>query len=491
MSHLYISITIILYFALLLVMSYFSSKNDDSNEVFFRARREAPWYLVAFGMIGASLSGVTFISVPGWVDEQGFSYLQMVFGYIVGYYIIAHVLLPLYYRMNLTSIYRYLLDRYGEKAHRTGSILFLVARTAGASLRLFLVAGILQLLVFDQWKVPYAVTVTITILLIWIYTFRGGIKTIIWTDTLQTFFMLAALVVTIAGIASRMDLHLDGLVETIRSSPYSRIFHFDDFRDKNYFWKQFAAGVFIAVSMTGLDQGMMQKNLSVRTLRDSQKNMWWFSWMLLIVNLLFLSLGALLLLYADYQSIDLKSMGILGDKIFPYIAVNGGLGVFPAVLFILGLIAAAYSSADSSMTAITTSVSLDILEIDKKYPPARQKVLRKWVHAGISLVFILVLLLYKQVIKDQSIIHSIFTFAGYTYGPLLGLYAFGLFTRFKTRDTWIPLIVIIAPLCTYFVSVLPRKLGWKYEFGFELLLINAGITFAGLWLSGLGMRNEQ
>ena len=481
MSPIAILVIIVLYFFVLIGISFLTGK-EDSNEVFFRAKRQAPWYLVAFGMIGASLSGITFISVPGWVETQGFSYLQMVLGFVAGYFVIARVLLPLYYKMNLTSIYQYLEDRFGTTTHKTGSVLFLVARIAGASLRLFLVAGVMQLLIFDELGVPFAVTVAVTILLIWVYTFKGGIKTIIWTDTLQTAFMLIALVISIYLIAQNLNLSLAELISSVKNSPHSKIFHFEDFNAGNYFWKQFLAGVFIAIAMTGLDQGMMQKNLTVKNLKDSQKNMFWFSWALLFVNLLFLSLGVLLLMYAEHNHIDLKAMHVEGDKIFPYIAVKTDLGMAAAIFFILGLIAAAYSSADSSMTAITTSFSLDILQIDKKYPPEKQKKIRKMVHIGISIFFVFILILYHEILTEKSIIYSIFKFAGYTYGPLLGLFVFGLFTKYKVKDHLVPLIVIISPVLTYFISILPEKMGWKYQFSFELLLINAGLTFLGLWL---------
>ncbi len=476
-----ILLIIALYFLVLIIISFITGK-EDTNEVFFRAKREAPWYLVAFGMIGASLSGITFISVPGRVEGKGFTYLQMVMGFVVGYFVIANVLLPLYYKMNLTSIYQYLEERFGTTTHKTGSVLFLVARIAGASLRLFLVAGVMQLLIFDELGVPFAVTVSITILLIWIYTFKGGIKTIIWTDTLQTLFMLVALVISMFLIASNLNFSFGDMVQSVYDSPYSKIFHFEDFRAGNYFWKQFLAGVFIAIAMTGLDQGMMQKNLTVKNLKDSQKNMYWFSIALLFVNLLFLSLGVLLLIYAEHNQIDLKALNITGDQIFPYIAVKTNLGIAAAIFFVLGLIAAAYSSADSSMTSITTSFSLDILQIDKKYPPQEQKKIRKMVHIGISIFFVLILLLYKEVITDDSLIDSIFTFAGYTYGPLLGLFIFGLFTKKKIKDNLVPIIVIVSPVLTYIISSLPKWLDWQYQFSFELLLINAGITFLGLLL---------
>ncbi len=485
-----ILIIIALYFGVLILISRWTGK-EDSNEVFFRAKRQAPWYLVAFGMIGASLSGITFISVPGWVETKQFSYLQMVLGFVVGYFIIAGVLLPLYYKMNLTSIYTYLGERFGTSAYKTGSVLFLIARTAGASLRLFLVAGVLQLLIFDELGVPFWLTVTLTIVLIWVYTAKGGIKTIIVTDTLQTAFMLIALLVSIYLIATHMHLSLGGVVDLVRKSDYSKVFFFDDYNDPRYFWKQFLAGIFVAIAMTGLDQGMMQKNLTVKTLKDSQKNMRWFSIALFLVNVLFLSLGVILLAYAQYRGWDLAAQGIEGDKIFPYIAVKTDLGFAAALFFVLGLIAAAYSSADSSMTAITTSFSIDILDINKRFSETQRKRIRKLVHVGVSLFFIIVLVLYSYLIKDKSIINSIFTFAGYTYGPLLGLFAFGIFTKRKVRNWAIPLIAVLAPVLTYEISLLPEKMGWKYKFSFELLLVNAALTFIGLWLAGIGYRNKS
>lgn len=485
-----ILLIIALYFGLLILISRITGR-EDTNEVFFRAKRQAPWYLVAFGMIGASLSGITFISVPGWVESKQFSYLQMVLGFVVGYFVIAYVLLPVYYRMNLTSIYTYLGERFGNTAYKTGAILFLIARVAGATLRLFLVAGVLQLILFDRLGVPFWVTGTLTIVLIWLYTAKGGIKTIIVTDTLQTTFMLAALVLTIILIGRHMHMSIGDLAKLVHNSPYSKTFFFDDYNDPRYFWKQFLAGVFIAIAMTGLDQGMMQKNLTVRTLKDSQKNMRWFSIALFLVNVLFLSLGVILVAYAAHRGWDLDAMGIKGDKIFPYIAVQTDLGFWAALLFVLGLISAAYSSADSSMTAITTSFSIDILDLNKRYPPQRRKYIRKAVHIGVSLVFIGILILYSKVITDRSIINSIFTFAGYTYGPLLGLFSYGLLTRRPVREVWIPLIVIVAPVLTYFISRLPAQLGWKYQFSFELLLVNAALTFLGLWLAGLGLQKHK
>lgn len=485
MSATTILLIIILYFLVLIIISRITGK-EDTNEVFFRAKRQAPWYLVAFGMIGASLSGITFISVPGWVESKQFSYLQMVLGFVVGYFIIARILLPLYYKMNLTSIYTYLGERFGNSAYKTGALMFLIARTAGASLRLFLVAGVLQLLIFDELGIPFWVTVTVTIALIWVYTAKGGIKTIIITDTLQTAFMLIALGISIYLIAKHLDWSWADTILAVKESQYSKIFFFEDYNDPRYFWKQFLAGIFIAVAMTGLDQGMMQKNLTVKTLKDSQKNMFWFSIALFFVNVLFLSLGVLLLIYASHKGLDLKAMNIQGDDIFPYIAVKTDLGIMAALFFVLGLIAAAYSSADSSMTAITTSFSIDVLDLEKRYPPEKRKKIRKIVHIGVSLLFILILLIYSQVITDKSIIQSIFHFASFTYGPLLGLFAFGIFTRRCVRELWIPFIVILSPVLTYLISRLPEWMGWSYRFSFELLLVNAALTIVGLYIASIG-----
>jgi len=490
MNPYYILLIIALYFGLLIIISRITGK-EDTNEVFFRAKREAPWYLVAFGMIGASLSGITFISVPGWVQAKQFSYLQMVLGFVVGYFVIAYVLLPVYYRMNLTSIYSYLGERFGTLGYKTGSILFLIARVAGASLRLFLVAGVLQMILFDKLGVPFWLTVSLTIVLIWVYTAKGGIKTIIVTDTLQTAFMLSALILTIIIIGRHMNMSLGDLVHLVRKSPHSRVFFFDDINDPRYFWKQFLAGVFGAIAMTGLDQGMMQKNLTVKTLKDSQKNMRWFSIALFIVNVFFLSLGIILLAYASYRGWDLAAQGIRGDKIFPHIAVETDLGFWAALLFILGLISAAYSSADSSMTAITTSFSIDILDLNKNFPPEERKRVRKMVHIGVSLFFIFILLIYNYLIKDDSIIYSIFNFASFTYGPLLGLFAFGLFTKRKVRPWVIPVAALFSPLLTYIIKILPEYLGYAYRFSFELLLVNAMITFFILWLGSLFYQKSE
>jgi len=453
------------YFLVLILISYLTGKND-SNDAFFLGNKKSPWYVVSFGMIGATLSGVTFISVPGWVGQTQFGYLQMVFGMTVGYIVIANILMPLYYKLNLTSIYQYLEERYGVFSYKTGSFFFLISRTIGASFRLYLVANVLQIAIFNEYNIPFWVTVSLTILLIWLYTFRSGIKTIIWTDTLQTLFMLLAVGVSIWLISDYMDFGFLELVKTIESSNYSKIFFWDG--DQNFI-KQFFSGMFMAIVMTGLDQDMMQKNLSCSNLNDAKKNMYWFSIALIIVNIIFLSLGAILYIFAEQKGIIINK----GDDLFPIIALKGGLGLGVGVFFILGLIAAAYSSADSALTSLTTAFCVDFLKKDNTSKSINVKQ-RKYVHVGFSLVLIIAVLIFKY-INDDSVIAALFRVAGYTYGPLLGLYSFGLFTKWKTKDNLVPIIAILSPIICYFLQL-------YFSFGFELLIVNGFITFIGLIL---------
>jgi SSS family transporter len=462
------------YFGLLILISYFTGKRSG-NEAFFKANKQSPWYVVAFGMIGASLSGVTFISVPGWIEASQFSYMQVVLGYIIGYLVIGTVLLPLYYRLNLTSIYTYLEERFGNFSYKTGASFFLISRVVGASFRLYLVANVLQIILFNELGVEFWQTVTITVLLIWLYTFKSGIKTIVWTDTLQTLFMLVAVGVAIYFVSDELNISKGNLLGYILDSDLSKIFFFDDYKSGTYFWKQFISGAFIAIVMTGLDQDMMQKNLTCRTLKDAQKNMFWFTIVLTIVNFVFLSLGLLLTVYAQQNGIDAHK-----DDLFPILAKNHlGFGVF--VFFLLGLIAAAYSSADSALTSLTTSFSIDILDIEKKYDKDKQVKVRKQIHIFISFVLILVIVSFKYLIKDESVIAKLFVFAGYTYGPLLGLYAFGLFTKWQVRDKLVPFIAILSPVLSYIISV--NSLKWVgFEFGFFILILNGLLTFLGLIL---------
>ena len=467
------------YFGILLLVSYFTNRGG-SNDDFFKAGKQSPWYLVAFGMIGASLSGVTFISVPGAVEATSFSYFQVVLGYTVGYAVIGLVLLPLYYRLNLTSIYTYLDGRFGNASYKTGASFFLLSRVVGASFRLYLVAIVLQDLVFDkmpffgQEGVPFWVTVTITILLIWLYTFKSGIKTIVWTDTLQTLFMLIALGVGIYYVSEGLGISGSGILTTISESDLSQIFFFEDYKSGQYFIKQFISGAFIAIVMTGLDQDMMQKNLTCRNLKDAQKNMFWFTLVLTVVNIIFLGLGLLLTLYAQQNGIDAEK-----DKLFSTIAVDSGLGIGLAVFFLLGLIAAAYSSADSALTSLTTSFSIDILDIEKKHSKKDQVKIRKRVHIGMSLLLIFVIIFFNYAIGDTSVILKLFTFAGYTYGPLLGLY--GLFSNWKVKDKWVPLVAILTPFVGYAISYF-SELWFGFEFGFFILILNGLLTYIGLVL---------
>src|SRR5690606_5564816 len=401
-------ITLILsYFLVLIIISYFTGKKTD-NDTFFKAGRQSPWYLVAFGMIGASLSGVTFISVPGWVEASKFGYYQVVLGYIVGYLVVGLVLLPLYYRLNLTTIYTYLEDRFGKFSYKTGATFFILSRTIGASFRLYLVAVVLQTLVFDAMNIPFWATVSITIGLIWLYTFRSGIKTIVWTDTLQTLFMLIAVGFAIYHISDGLGISGSNLISYVSDSELSQIFFFDDVKSANYFWKQFLSGAFITIVMTGLDQDMMQKNLTCRNLKDAQKNMLWFTIVLVFVNLLFLVLGLLLTVYAQENGIDASR-----DILFPTIATQSDMGVGLAVVFILGLIAAAYSSADGALTALTTSFCIDIIDLEKKYEAEKQVKIRKLIHIGFSLLFIVIMVGFKYLVDDASVIERLFVFAGY------------------------------------------------------------------------------
>ncbi|MFP4487920.1 MAG: sodium:solute symporter [Bacteroidales bacterium] len=471
-----ILVIILLYFSFLLLIGWFTGRKADS-ESFFLGNRKSPWFIVAIGMLGTSLSGVTFISVPGWVLESQFSYMQMVFGYLVGYAVIAEVLLPLYYRLRLTSIYTYLSSRFGYYSYKTGASFFLLSRTVGASFRLFLVAIVLQFAVFDAWNIPFSVTVLITLVLIWLYTFRGGIKTIIWTDTLQTLFMLTAVVLTVIYISRSMEMDVGSVFEAVRDNKLSRIFFFDDFNDKRHFVKQFFGGMFITIVMTGLDQDMMQKNLSCRNLRDAKKNVYTYSVAFVPVNLIFLVLGILLVMYTSFAGMALPEQA---DNLFPLVVTQGGLEPVLTIFFILGLIAAAYSSADSALTALTTSFTVDILGRGRE----KEQVLRKIrfrVHIMFSFVLMAVILVFR-LINDQSVIGALFTVAGYTYGPLLGMYSFGLFTRWQIYDKFMPWIAIASPLLCVVLNMFSETLFGGYEFGFELLIVNGLITFLGMML---------
>ena len=464
------------YFALLILISLLTSRKTDSS-TFFTGNRQSPWYLVAFGMIGASLSGVTFISVPGWVADTQFGYMQVVLGYLLGYLVIGTILMPLYYRLKLVSIYSYLEDRFGFWSYKTGAFYFLVSRVIQAAFRLFLVAGVLQLAIFDSWGLPFSVTVMTTIILIWLYTFRGGIKTIVWTDTLQTLFMLVAIGIVIYLVSEELNLTFSGLVNTVKNSEYSKIFVWEWQPGSNFF-KQFFSGAFIAIVMTGLDQDMMQKNLTCKSIGDAQKNMFWFSVVLVFVNLLFLSMGALLYIYAGELNIALPEKT---DDLFPILALNH-FPTIAGIVFLLGITAAAYSSADSALTALTTSFCVDFLNFQREDTIAmqnKQRRVRLLVHLGFSLILFIVIMIFEA-INDEAVISSLFKAAGYTYGPLLGLFAFGLFTRHDIKDKWVIAVCLVAPVLSYLLNMYSEELLAGYKFGFEILIVNGCFTFVGL-----------
>lgn len=465
-------ITVIIgYFLTLFVISYFTSRNSN-NDTFFIGNRKSPWYLVSIAMIGTSISGVTFISVPGWVLTSQFSYLQMVLGYLLGYIVVANVLLPLYYRLNLKSIYTYLESRFGFYSYKTGAFLFLVSRIIGSAFRLFIVSNVLQLSIFNALGVPFWVTVSITVILIWLYTRKGGVRTVLWTDSFQAIAMLTAVSLCVYYISSDLNLSFSGIVKTVSNSPLSRVWFFDDPNQRFYFWKQFLGGAFITIVMTGLDQDMMQKNLSCRNYKDARKNMYWYGFAFLPVNLLFLSLGVLLHTFAVQKGIPLPAQS---DDLFPTLATQGYLPQIVGVLFFLGLIAAAYSSADSALTALTTSFTIDVLNT-KDMDEDKLRRVRQWVHVFISVLMILVIIVFNA-FNNRSVIDAIFTIAGYTYGPLLGLYAFGLFTRFQVNDLLVPFIAIFSPIACYFLNKYSAILFGGYRFGFELLIVNGAIVF--------------
>ena len=474
-------ILILGYFALLVLIAYLTGKQAD-NQTFFTANRNSPWYLVAFGMVGASLSGVTFISVPGWVGDSGFSYFQVVLGYWAGYFVVAFVLLPIYYHQNLTSIYEYLQDRFGYNSHKVGALSFFVSRVLGASFRLFLVAIVLQQFIFDAWGLPFEITVILSIVLIWVYTHKGGIKTIVWTDTLQTVLMLTAVGLTLYHLGNTLNLNLSEILTENRFQNYTRTWVTGDLMVRNHFLKSFIGGVFITICMTGLDQDMMQKNLTCSSLKAAQINMVVFSLVLIVVTFLFLLLGAMIFLYAEQNQIMIPLMegSPKTDLLFPEVAINGGLGLGVGIIFILGLIAAAYSSADSALTSLTTSFCIDFLKLDE-FSEDQQKKIRKQTHLGMSLVLVVVVILFKYVL-DRNVIDGLLTAASYTYGPLLGLFAFGIFTPFQIQDRRVWIIVILSILLIVLVGNLsPESLG-GYEIGYELLPLNGLLTFLGLML---------
>ena len=470
-----ILITILVYFALLMLFSRLTSRRSD-NDTFYRGNRQSPWYMVAFGMVGASISGVTFVSVPGMVLHSDMTYMQTCLGFILGYVAVAFILLPVYYRMNLTTIYTYLYNRLGERSYKTGAWFFLLSKMTGAAARFYVVCIILQRFVLDALGVPFALTVVCMVALIWLYTRRGGIKTLVWTDTLQTTCMFAALLLIIWQVTKTLGMSPSEAVTAIMTDSHSRVFVFDDWVSRQNFWKQFLSGIFIVIVMTGLDQDMMQKNLTCKSLREAQKDMCSYGVAFVPANLLFLSLGVLLTLLAARQGTALPQAG---DELLPMFAATGALGSWVLVLFSLGIVAASFSSADSALTAMTTSFCVDICR------RKGDEQLRKRAHVGMAVVFAAFILLFR-LLNSPSIIDAIYVMCSYTYGPLLGLFAFGLLTRKKTNDRYVPYIAVASPLICFALDwYTSRYVG--YKFGYELLMLNGLLTFAGLWMAGRKM----
>lgn len=479
MSGTLILVTILAYFGLLLLIAEFTARRVD-NDAFFRGNRESPWYVVSFGMIGASLSGVTFVSVPGMVMSFDMTYMQTCIGFFFGYLVIAHVLLPLYYRLNLTSIYTYLGQRLGNCSYKTGASFFLLSKLLGAAVRLYLVCMILQRFVFDGMGVPFVVTVVGAVLLIWLYTRRSGIRTIVWTDSLQTLCMLVSMGLILWKVVDALDMRWTELWSAVRDSGYSRVFVWDDWVSRQNFFKQFFSGIFITIVMSGLDQDMMQKNLSCRNLRDARKNIYCYGFSFIPVNLLLLTLGVMLVMAAGQMQLPAVQKG---DELLPVFAAGGYLGYPVVVFFTVGIIAAAFSSADSALAALTTSCCIDLLEVGKMNPDKAVKV-RKWVHLLISVLFIGCIVLLEE-LNSPSIIDTLYVLTSYTYGPLLGLFSFSLLTRYRVRDGWVPWIAVASPVLCYVLNQLVTAYT-DYRFGYEMLMLNGLLVFIGLRLLAVG-----
>ena len=469
-----IIITVLLYFAALMLFSRITARRGDNNQTFFRANRRSPWYMVAFGMVGASISGITFVSVPGMTMFTGMTYVQMCIGFILGYFAVAFVLLPVYYRLNLTTIYTYLKERLGMRSYKTGAWFFLISKMTGAAVRFYVVCIILQRFVLDAIGVPFALTVVAMVSLIWLYTRRGGIKTLVWTDTFQTTCMFAALILIIYNVMGQLGMSATDAVKAIATDEHSRMFVMDDWISKQNFWKQFLSGAFVVIVMTGLDQDMMQKNLTCRTLREAQKDMCTYGFAFVPANILFMALGVLLMQLAQKDGITLPASG---DELLPMFAATGRLGSTVVVLFTIGIVAASFSSADSALTALTTSYCVDIRQREG------DEQLRRRAHIGIAVVFGLFILLFKT-LNSTSVIDAIYILCSYTYGPLLGLFAFGLFTRRKPCDKLVPYIAVASPIVCFALEKTAMQC-WGYKFGYELLMINGLLTFMGLYASGI------
>ena len=470
-----IAAIVIGYFGLLILISHLTSRKA-TNDTFFTGNRKSPWFVVAYGMIGASLSGVTFMSVPGYVQTTQFTYFGVVIGYIFGYLAIAFILLPLYYKLNLTSIYTYLDKRFGANSQKTGAAFFILSRIMGSALRMYLVVFILYEFVFKYIGVPFWALALCFIVLILIYTFKGGIKTVIWTDTLQTTFMLLSTIITVVYLLKAMDISLFDMLKQASEQGYTKLYE-SDWRSNNFFWKQVLSGAFITIAMTGLDQDMMQKNLTCKSLRGAQKNMLSFSFSLLIVNFLFLALGVALLFYANQTGFVLPEKS---DSIFPAVAFQ--LNSFTCIIFVIGLVAAGYSSADGTLTSLTTTFCFDILNFDKdtKHTEEQKTKIRKCVHIGFAVLYFAIIIIFKPFHND-SLIKTLFDIAGYTYGPLLGLFVFGLFVKNRQpNDKIVPFIAILSPILSYLINIYSEELLFGYKFGFEIMILNGLITFIGL-----------
>ena len=465
-----IVITILIYFAALYIFSRLTNKSSD-NDTFFRGNRRSPWYMVAFGMVGASISGVTFVSVPGMVTKIDMTYLQTCLGFILGYLAVAFFLLPVYYRHNLTTIYSYLGSRLGETSYKTGAWFFILSKMTGAAVRFYVVCIILQRFVFDAVGLPFGITVVGMVALIWFYTRRGGIKTLVWTDTFQTTCLFTALLLIIYNVASELGLSFGEAVCAVAENPMGRIFDFDDIRPTQYFWKQFLSGIFIVIVMTGLDQDMMQKNLTCKTLREAQKDMATYGVAFVPANLLFMALGVLLVMLAQVKGVALPAQG---DELLPMFAASGQLGQLVVVLFTIGIVAASFSSADSALTSLTTCCCVDICQRPS------DELLRRRVHLGLSVLFVVFILLFRA-INSTSVIDAIYIMCSYTYGPLLGLFAFALRTRRKPFGRMVPFVSVLSPCICYAIDRSAQTL-WDYRFGYELLMLNGFLTFLGLWL---------
>jgi Na+/proline symporter len=474
MSGFSILLIIIVYFSILLLISYLVGRKSTDNDTFFLGNKKTPWWVVSIGMVGSSISGVSFVSVPGMVRGIDFTYMQTVFGFFFGYLFIANVLLPLYYKLNLTSIYTYLEQRLGEYSYKTGALFFLLSRTIGSGVRLFLATIILQRFIFDAWHIPFVVTTIGAVFLIWLYTHRSGIKTIVWTDTIQTLCLISALVLLVLKVYNKLDLNFCEFVTSLINSGDSRIFVFDDWHNKQNFFKQFFSGIFIAIAMTGLDQDMMQKNLTCKNIRDAKKNMYWYGISFVPLNLLFLTLGAMMLMLSAKLNIALPASS---DEILPLFATQY-LGSAVTFLFVIGIIAATFASSDSALASLTTSFSVDILGVQHNEPKVAERK-RRFTHIGMSVLFVVIMLIFK-LLNNKSIIDAVYTIASYTYGPLLGMFAFGLFTKRQVRDKVVPYIAIASPFICFGLNQLTTNV-LNYPLGYELLIINGLITFGGMF----------